>query len=87
MIVNEGFSTTLAGFSQFTCKVRKHRNTFWGEVIGALDLSQSLLVWVFLIANEWVEWLPTLDYVHIQLSWIWIQDEHWAKNIIIVSHL
>ena len=59
--------------------VRQNHATHGGEVVGCLLPPASHSVSIGIIALEWVEWLPALQFVPIQPSWVWILDKFWER--------
>ena len=59
--------------------VRQNHATHGGEVVGCLLPQDNHSVSIGVIALEWGEWLPTLQFVPTQPSMVWIINKFWER--------
>ena len=72
------FPRVLCQTSILSMDVLQNSITHGGEVVGCL-LSQGTSASIGIIASTWGEWLPALQFVPIQPTWVWILDNFWEK--------
>ena len=72
------FPRVLCQTSILSMDVRQNSITHGGEVVGCLT-SQGPSVSIGIIAATWGEWLPALQFIPIQPTWVWILDNFWGR--------